>query len=60
MEERAWSVPTSSDLVELWQLRDADLKLYAEEFNILHSSLNTWRHLHMKMVTKPRVTRCRQ
>jgi hypothetical protein len=29
----------------LKQRCDADLKVYVEEFHILHTQLNTWRHL---------------
>jgi hypothetical protein len=31
------------------------LKSMQKEFNILHTQLNTWKHLCLTMVTKPRV-----
>ncbi len=39
---------------------NADFEVYAKEFDILRTSLNTWKHLCLMMVTKPRVKRCRQ
>ncbi len=46
-----------------WILKECcntDFEVYAKEFDNLCTYLNTWKHLYLMMVTKPRVKRCRQ
>jgi hypothetical protein len=44
----------------LKQRRDADFEVYAKWIRHSAHLLNTWTHLCLMMVTKPRVPRCRQ